>query len=373
MLLLHAARSFGAARTRAQSVARAAVLPRAPRAGTCRAARHAREGSLRRVVTAAAHSARLSEATNTRSGIGGMMWMTASRGVGTSARTSRPNAAALNPRQLTAELGKARDLPELLSLHRRHGGDFDGFNIGAFWSRFKALPRGERGKHRHSLAPVCEQTVRMLPELNARQVANVVHAFAKAKLVGAGPWESVWAALPEAVRRRLGGSIRRTSPTRRGRSQARATRRRSSSRPSQLRWCAGGWEISIRRSSPTRRGRSQARATRRRSSSVPSQLRWCAGGWAISVRRLSPTRRGLLLSLTLHLRMRCSARRALRRGVPTLKSPFQLHVSYSCISGRCGVKSVGHCGQGSPTRCARPALTPSSLKERRLRNCNPMW
>ena len=45
----------------------------------------------------------------------------------------------------------------------------------------------------------------MLPELNARQVANVVHAFAKAKLVGAGPWESVWAALPEAVRRRLDG------------------------------------------------------------------------------------------------------------------------------------------------------------------------
>merc|ERR1719446_553849 len=202
MLLLHAASSFGTARTRAQSVARAAV---SPSAGLYIAARHAREGTHRHVVTAAAHSARLSEATKMRSGIGGMMCMAAPRGLGTSARASRPNAAAFNSRQVTAELGKARDLPELLSLHRRHGGDFDGFNIGAFWSRFKALPRGERGKHRHSLAPVCEQTVRMLPELNARTVANVAHAFAKSRLVGNGPWERVWEALPEAVRRRLGG------------------------------------------------------------------------------------------------------------------------------------------------------------------------
>merc|ERR1719446_583035 len=133
-----------------------------------------------------------------------MMWMTASRGLGTSARASRPNAAALNPRQLTAELGKARDLPELLSLHLRHGDDYDGMHIGAFWSRFKALARGERGKHRDSLAPVCEQTVRMLPELNARSVSNIAHAFAKARLVGTGPWESVWEALPEAMRRLLG-------------------------------------------------------------------------------------------------------------------------------------------------------------------------
>ena len=201
MLLLHAARSFGTARTRAQSVARAAV---SPSAGMYIAARHAREGTHRHVVTAAALSARVSEATKTRSGIGGMMCMTASRGLGTSARASRPNAAAFDPRQLTAELGRARDLPELLSLHRRHGDDFNGMHIGAFWSRFKALARGERGKRRDSLAPVCEQTVRMLPELDARKVSTIAHAFAKARLVGTGPWEGVWEALPETVRRRLG-------------------------------------------------------------------------------------------------------------------------------------------------------------------------
>ena len=139
-----------------------------PSAGICIATRHAREGTHRHVVTAAAHSARLSEATNKRSGIGGMMWITASRGLGTSARASRPNAAALDPRRLTAELGKARDLQELLSMHRRHGltaelgkardlqellsmhrrhgDDFNGVHIGAFWSRFKALAHGERGK-----------------------------------------------------------------------------------------------------------------------------------------------------------------------------------------------------------------------------------
>jgi hypothetical protein len=92
----------------------------------------------------------------------------------------------------------------LLALHQRHGDDFNGFHIGAFWSKFKALARGRRSGLSDRLAPVCEQTARMLPELNARAVANVAHAFAKAELVGAGPWESVWAALPEAVRRRLG-------------------------------------------------------------------------------------------------------------------------------------------------------------------------
>merc|ERR1711967_31125 len=45
----------------------------------------------------------------------------------------------------------------------------------------------------------------MLPELDSRKVSNIAHAFAKARLVGTGPWEGVWEALPEAVRRRLGG------------------------------------------------------------------------------------------------------------------------------------------------------------------------
>ena len=106
---------------------------------------------------------------------------------------------------------------------------------------------------------------------------------------------------------------------------------------------------------------------------MPSQLRWCTGGWAISVHRTSPTRRGLSLSLTLHLRMRCSARRALRRGLPTLKSILQVQISDNCISGRSGVKSAERYGQGSPTRYDRPALKPSSQKKGCHRNCNPTW
>jgi hypothetical protein len=114
-------------------------------------------------------------------------------------------AAALNPRQLTGHLSHARDLSELLTLQQRHGDHFNGFHVGAFWSRFKALARGELGGLRDRLAPVCEQTVRMLPELNARALANVAHAFAKAGMVGTGPWQIVWAALPEAVLRALVG------------------------------------------------------------------------------------------------------------------------------------------------------------------------
>ena len=129
--------------------------------------------------------------------------MSASHGRATTVGSLRPRP--LNPRQLTSYLGNARDLPELLSLQQRHGDDFNGFHIGAFWSKFKSLAHGRLGGLSDRLTPVCEQTARMLPELDARAVANVVHAFAKAELVGAGPWESVWAALPEAVRRRLDG------------------------------------------------------------------------------------------------------------------------------------------------------------------------
>ena len=133
--------------------------------------------------------------------------MPASHGRATFGGSMRPSAAPLNPRQLTSYLSKARDLPELLALHREHREQFNYFHVGAFWSKFKALARGRLGGLSDRLAPVCEQTARMLPELNARAVANVVHAFAKAELVGAGPWESVWAALPEAVRRRLGDFV----------------------------------------------------------------------------------------------------------------------------------------------------------------------
>ena len=111
---------------------------------------------------------------------------------------------SFNSRALSVELGKARTLFEMLSLQQRHGNRFDGFNLGAFWCKFKRLPRGLSGL-RGRLTPVCEQTVRMLTELTARQVATVAHVFAKAKLVGAGPWESVWAALPRVVHRQLGG------------------------------------------------------------------------------------------------------------------------------------------------------------------------
>ena len=116
--------------------------------------------------------------------------------------------APLNPRQLTSRLSHARDLPELLTLHREHRDQFNYIHVGAFWSKFKELPRGQLGELSDRLAPVCEQTVLMLPELNARALANLAHAFAKAGLVGTGPWQNVWTGLPEAIRR----LIRRFDP-----------------------------------------------------------------------------------------------------------------------------------------------------------------
>jgi hypothetical protein len=102
-------------------------------------------------------------------------------------------------------LSNAQDLPELLALHREHRDQFDYFHVGTFWSNFKKLPRGQLGGLSDRLAPVCEQTVLMLPELNARALANLAHAFAKTGLVGTGPWQNVWAGLPEAIRRLIRG------------------------------------------------------------------------------------------------------------------------------------------------------------------------
>ena len=130
--------------------------------------------------------------------------MSAPHGRANSAGGLRPNTTPLDPRQLTSYLGHARDLPELLCLHQAHGARFNGFHVAAFWSRFKKLSRGELGGLSNRLEPVCEQTVRMLPELDARQVANIAHAFAKSRLVGGGPYQGVWMALEEVARRRLG-------------------------------------------------------------------------------------------------------------------------------------------------------------------------
>ena len=64
-------------------------------------------------------------------------------------------AAALDSRALTREVGSARSLLELLSLEERYGDRFNHFHLGAFWSKFKKLPRGELSGLRDRLAPVC--------------------------------------------------------------------------------------------------------------------------------------------------------------------------------------------------------------------------
>ena len=55
--------------------------------------------------------------------------MSASQGQNPFAVASRPKAAAVDPRHLTVDLGRARALPELLALHQRHGDDFTLFRF----------------------------------------------------------------------------------------------------------------------------------------------------------------------------------------------------------------------------------------------------
>ena len=145
---------------------------------------------------------------HTRTLVGVMPAMRAAHGRATSGDHLRPKAPALTAAALTVELSRAHALEELMSLQQSHGDRFDGLNLTAFWSRFKTLARNERGWLRAGgksrLAPACKQTLRMLPTLQARSVANVAHSFASASLIGTGPWQSVWTALPEVVYRWLG-------------------------------------------------------------------------------------------------------------------------------------------------------------------------
>ena len=55
--------------------------------------------------------------------------MSASQGQNPCVVASRPKAAAVDPRHLTVDLGRARALPELLALHQRHGDDFTLFRF----------------------------------------------------------------------------------------------------------------------------------------------------------------------------------------------------------------------------------------------------
>ena len=148
--------------------------------GQCRALSSGDQGAERRPQPGYTHAPPFAHSQNG----GSMPRMAAQYGRGSSAAIVRPNAAPLHPKQLTGYVSHARNLQELLSLHEAYGDRFDNFNIGAFWSRFKNLPHGEPSGLSDRLAPVCERTVQLLPQLSARQVANVSHAFAKSRLVG---------------------------------------------------------------------------------------------------------------------------------------------------------------------------------------------
>ena len=167
--------------------------------GQCRALSSGDQGAERRPQPGYTHAPPFAHNQNG----GSMPRMAAQYGRVSSAAIVRPDAAPLHPKQLTGYVSNARNLQELLSLHEAYGDRFDNFNIGAFWSRFKNLPHGEPSGLSDRLAPVCERTVQLLPQLSARQVANVSHAFAKSRLHGGAPYEGVWAALPDAVHGRL--------------------------------------------------------------------------------------------------------------------------------------------------------------------------
>ena len=71
---------------------------------------------------------------------GVVLSMSASHGRAISADGLRPNAAALDSRALTQELGRASTLTELLSLEQSHGDRFDHFNLVSFGASSRSYP-----------------------------------------------------------------------------------------------------------------------------------------------------------------------------------------------------------------------------------------
>lgn len=110
------------------------------------------------------------------------------------------------PKLLTTSLSTAPSAPLLVELGDAHGAAFNGVHVSAFWVSLGRLVRTDPAQrswvqeHTNVLEGAHETTLRLLPTLGAREVANVAHGAASAGLVsGYHPWPLFWSHLAAAA------------------------------------------------------------------------------------------------------------------------------------------------------------------------------
>lgn len=114
-----------------------------------------------------------------------------------------------HPKQITSWITKTQDLAALVELQLEYSAEFNAIHLDAFWNQLKKIvtdpltKRTLRETWANQLAPVCEQTARMLPDLEGRKVASIAYTFARTGLHSGPPLDEVWQALTEAASAKL--------------------------------------------------------------------------------------------------------------------------------------------------------------------------
>ena len=83
------------------------------------------------------------------------------------------------------DLRNLRSVAEFVEAHRQHGVNYTDATLSATWNLLGKLMRRDRrgseryfSQHGQKLKPLVEDTVRAVPFMNARNVANIAHGLA---------------------------------------------------------------------------------------------------------------------------------------------------------------------------------------------------
>lgn len=119
--------------------------------------------------------------------------------------------ASLSPPELTRVIRQAPTPRDLLGAHAKHGDRFNHIHLSAFWNTLGKLTHrqqqragGQAFKQPHVLDAARASTLRLLPSLGARELANVAHGMAKSGVAYTGEWRTVWALCAEVADQKLG-------------------------------------------------------------------------------------------------------------------------------------------------------------------------
>ena len=112
---------------------------------------------------------------------------------------------------LTTTLSTAPTAPLLVEAGAAHGSAFNAVHASAFWVTLGRLVRADPAQRKWvhdnpgALEPGCDTTLRLLPTLEPRELANIAHGMASAGVSGSHrQWAGLWSGIAAAAQPTLG-------------------------------------------------------------------------------------------------------------------------------------------------------------------------